>query len=254
MKIFVINLDRRPDRLATMTERLNRLELKFERICAFDGNAKSVEHLVLWKKAFFFHYMKWPTLGAIGCYQSHKFIWQKIVDERIPQALVFEDDAELHDWDPKILNVNISDLGLEVLRLEASDLSSKTPLTSGTELLGRKFYNTQTASSGAYLITESGAQTYLLLGKFFIAADNYDLVSRFTGLKTAVLLPVMSRQGGSISDLSVQKKTPTTRLEKGLSTCADVWWRIRRPWVRAARKIAASFEVWNRQRKNLVNK
>lgn len=113
MRIFVINLERRPDRLESIATRLNMLGLEFERVQAFDGMNNSVKHLVSWPKAILFNYLQRPSLGVIGCYQSHRLVFQKIVKDKIPQALVLEDDAELHDWDPEILKVNISDIGLE---------------------------------------------------------------------------------------------------------------------------------------------
>jgi glycosyl transferase, family 25 len=35
------------------------------------------------------------TRGELGCFKSHVRVWEKIVKERIPEALVFEDDANL---------------------------------------------------------------------------------------------------------------------------------------------------------------
>ncbi len=226
-----------------MTERLNALGLEFERISAFDGKLNPTLHLVAWWKAIIFNFMARPSAGVIGCYQSHRFVWQKIVDDQISQALVFEDDAVSTDWDPAILGVRLADLGLELLRLEATDFRQSLAPSTSRKLLGRQLYNIQTSGAAAYIITEAGARKCLSLGKFWFPADTYDLLSRLTGLKTALLFPVMWQQSGSASDLRKPELIPETSFEKTVSICGEIFWCVRRPWLRAARNMLVSNEV-----------
>lgn len=37
------------------------------------------------------------TWGAVGCYLSHATLWQKIVDENLDMAMIFEDDVSFSD-------------------------------------------------------------------------------------------------------------------------------------------------------------
>lgn len=93
MKIVVVNLARRTDRLAEMTAQSKELDFKFERFEAVEGFGNP--------------YMR---NGQWGCYQSHKAIL-----ERHETLMVLEDDCVLmpdykiqlqkciyelpHDWD-----------------------------------------------------------------------------------------------------------------------------------------------------------
>jgi len=93
--IYLINLDRRPDRLAKMTERL--AGLPFIRISAIDGEQlKDLQYGSEMKK----HNM---TKNEIACILSHKKIWETIVDKKIPFACILEDDACLSSSFPDFI-------------------------------------------------------------------------------------------------------------------------------------------------------
>lgn len=93
MRATVINLDRRPDRLAQFMEWNGAKGLRFERFAAVDGSAvgKPV-HLQI-------------SEGNFGCTLSHRALWQRCADDHEP-LLVFEDDAlispRVGDWLPEI--------------------------------------------------------------------------------------------------------------------------------------------------------
>lgn len=114
-KVYVINLDKRPDRMKAISIVLKDLKIPFERFEAFDfGNGSS---LAL-KKAYsrFYPGTKFnstlvqqyldlngndhKTWGSAGCWQSHLQVYMKIVAENIPGPyLVLEDDIKIS---PKI--------------------------------------------------------------------------------------------------------------------------------------------------------
>jgi glycosyl transferase family 25 len=87
IKNFVINLKRRPDRLENFKAKC---PLEFTVVPAFDGknaqNESEAEKNLIKK----FEYLR-P--GEIGCFISHIRIFQKIVNDAIPLALIMEDDA-----------------------------------------------------------------------------------------------------------------------------------------------------------------
>ena len=97
MDIYLINLDRSPERLAFMRQQLAGLD--FIRFPAVDGSSMrdGIEsHL---------------SDGEIGCLLSHRGVWQKLIESGKPFACVLEDDAELsadaanfigsEDWLPR---------------------------------------------------------------------------------------------------------------------------------------------------------
>jgi GR25 family glycosyltransferase involved in LPS biosynthesis len=242
MKVYLINLDRRPDRLAEMTERLGALGLEFERVSAFDGKNQSVVRLVSWVKAYIYNDMVLPTRGQIGVYHSHRKIWQKMLDEGTEQALVFEDDAVPVDWNSEILKIKLLDLDLDQLRLEAhsAKLFSQTDRVENapTKVLDRVAIDEPSYGTAAYLITNQGARKSLAVGKFWFNVDHFDIWSSVAGLRTAVIRPVMWKQSESPSDIAIPvipRGRPST-FKRAFDFSREMLWRARRPIVRPLKK------------------
>jgi glycosyl transferase, family 25 len=98
--IYVINLDRSPERLENITSQLGRQGLHFRRIVAVDA-AELTEQTIQQvfdsaraRRAYFV-----PMHGGeIACFLSHRRVWQTFVDETdAPFCVVLEDDAGLDD-------------------------------------------------------------------------------------------------------------------------------------------------------------
>lgn len=75
-KAFVVNLDRRPDRMAKFEARC---PLQWERLSAVDGRSLTCGRGL--------------RMAEIACALSHLSVWQRILSDDLPAALVFEDDA-----------------------------------------------------------------------------------------------------------------------------------------------------------------
>ncbi len=87
MKVYLINLDRSPDRLNFFQSQADRLGLPFERISAVDGRRLTAEEL---RDAVSASYEFQPVnAGEIGLFQSHKRAWEKLIDSGEPHAAVF---------------------------------------------------------------------------------------------------------------------------------------------------------------------
>ncbi|MCQ8878380.1 glycosyltransferase family 25 protein [Pseudoalteromonas shioyasakiensis] len=97
--IFVINLERSPERLATSQQQLASHGLCFERIDAVDGAtltpAQINSHYSARLNKEKYHYPL--SVGQIGCYLSHRKAWQTIVDRQLDYAIVLEDDFILEE-------------------------------------------------------------------------------------------------------------------------------------------------------------
>lgn len=95
--IFVINLDRRPDRLQHMTAQLK--DYNWVRCPAADGREASLKSLrmrgwypdTLWRDPLLKRQL---TNTEVGCFVSHHKCWEKIVETNKP-AIIFEDDIEI---------------------------------------------------------------------------------------------------------------------------------------------------------------
>lgn len=100
--VYVINLDRRPDRWATFsTQPALSFFKKVERFSAVDGSKLDIQ-----KDSRVSVHTRWNirdkyrrshyeinTPGAIGASLSHIGIWQKLVDSEDSHCIVFEDDT-----------------------------------------------------------------------------------------------------------------------------------------------------------------
>lgn len=84
----------------------------FERVSAIDGNRLKHDALTQSYDVEFNRKQNHSelTLGEIGCYISHRKVWQKIVDEHLDFALVLEDDF--------INNTDISKLMVDVANIK----------------------------------------------------------------------------------------------------------------------------------------
>ena len=80
--VQVINLARRPDRLAQVSAELNRAGLQFETQVAVDGQLDGYDS-------------DYVSRGEIGCWKSHVNSMLRMVTTEVEYSLILEDDATL---------------------------------------------------------------------------------------------------------------------------------------------------------------
>ena len=198
-----------------MTKMLNGLGLKFQRVCAIDGQSSNVwRHTNIFKTALYFD-LTLPTRGTVACFLSHRLVWAEMIRRKLEQAIVFEDDVIPTNFDPAILNIDLASLGLEQLRLEEwedwIDPGRLRIQGSSVPVLGRSAVVTPSAGTGCYIVTLAGAEKLHRARKFWFTLDHFDVWQRLFGLKTAVLRPTMFTQTNSISDID-SRRHPTELL------------------------------------------
>ena len=160
--IYVINLDRDAERMASIRANLEALSLPFERLPAVMG--KDVPE---WEKLVDLPAYAWrnrldtPRAGEVGCYLSHLKAMETFLRTDAPWCVILEDDvevlpacadvlrslAEKDDWDlVKLFNFHS---GLPV---------KKRALGSAHHLVA---HLTRTTSSAAYVVNRRAAETLL---------------------------------------------------------------------------------------------
>ncbi|MBK1682247.1 hypothetical protein CKO18_01520 [Rhodoferax fermentans] len=160
--VFVVSLKTASDRRAALKSHLDDLGIQFEWIDAIRGDALSPQYRQEVN----------PTgnmsPGQLGCYLSHIHIYERIIEQALPVALVLEDDTVLH---PSVKNLVAT--GCQHLEFDYCFLGSDDRGDAGFV-----FYNAATPaplskahlsyplSSGpfcthAYLITLEGAKKRL---------------------------------------------------------------------------------------------
>ena len=120
--IQVINLERRPDRLARISSELQRAGLSFETQVAVDGQLET-------------HDPKLISKGAIGCWKSHVNSMRRLVEAKVPFGLILEDDATLSPvMNDKFLSEMVDLMKrnqLDILQLGRINLGNSIAIRSG---------------------------------------------------------------------------------------------------------------------------
>ena len=102
--IWVINLDRAPQRLQRVREQLGRLGLPFTRRRTVDARAlEPAQRAALDEATYRRRHGMAPVWGKPGCYLSHVAVMRAFLAGPWRAALVLEDDVLLHDTPPAVL-------------------------------------------------------------------------------------------------------------------------------------------------------
>lgn len=101
--IFMINLERRPERRIKMERSFKEIGLTVENVPAVDGQTLTDESLekigVRFLPGYADPYHNRPmTKGEIGCFLSHFWIWEKMRMEKLSEILVLEDDIRFEPY------------------------------------------------------------------------------------------------------------------------------------------------------------
>ena len=184
MKIYLINLDRNPERLAHMREQLN--GAAFERISAVDGSKLSPTRRGL-------------SRFELACLESHKLAWRQFLNGSEDCACFLEDD--LHVW-PSFAALTASgswippdahSIKLDTY-LQKVELGEKQ-VAVGNRQIARLYSRHQ--SSAAYILTRKGAARYLDLTASAPLPADYALFPRHPrrlGLHIYQLCPAIAIQ------------------------------------------------------------
>jgi glycosyl transferase, family 25 len=207
MDIYLINLARRPDRLAAMEKQARRLGLFLTRLDAVD--AKGLPDVDQWFQVN-------GPLGEIPrgdkcCFLSHRAAWARLAASGADYAAVLEDDVVLRDnaafalgpadWIPK---------GTDLIKLEHYGPPGQSVLLSNFTKIGQGFQLARMRSrhtgAAAYILSRRAAEALLAIPRFNLPVDhllfNPNNSKLFGRLKPWQLLPTIARQQeGDVSDI-----------------------------------------------------
>jgi glycosyl transferase family 25 len=95
MQVYVINLNRSADRLSQIKDQLERLNLPFKRVEAIDGNQLEIEKSRVNHFKFNLSQNRRCENRELGCAESHRKVWNEIIESGDRYALILEDDVIL---------------------------------------------------------------------------------------------------------------------------------------------------------------
>ena len=137
LPVFVINLDRRPDRWEAMSAQLDRLGIGAVRIPAVDGRLLAAQ-----EERDRGRNGNPPgrdlSLGETACVWSHRDALRAFLDTGERAALILEDDVELAPDTPSLLeSVDWWPPEARVIRLETGNISPRSGVCYGLHRLKR---------------------------------------------------------------------------------------------------------------------
>jgi glycosyl transferase, family 25 len=156
MKVFLINLDRSPERLAHMREQATLAGIEFERVPGVDGRTMVEPYL----GNTFADYL---SSGERGCYASHLLCCQNIVEQNLPHAMILEDDCDLAPQTRAIALAAVAAAppGWDFIQLMRTSRHAMWPvaeLPDGHQLV--RFSRRPPYSAVGYLMSASGAKKF----------------------------------------------------------------------------------------------
>jgi glycosyl transferase family 25 len=207
MRIFLINLQRRPDRLNAMNAAGARLGLTLTRIEALD--ARTAGPL----SEYF------ATSGPLGeiprgdkaCLISHRMAWEQFVASGETHAAFLEDDVVLSPAAARFLkDASWISSGIDVVKLEHYGPRGQSVLLSDFKNLGDGFrlarMHSRHTGAAAYILSRRAAELLLREQRFTLPVDhllfNPNNSSLFARLSPWQLLPAIARQEQFVGDKS----------------------------------------------------
>jgi len=97
-KTFIVHLQRATGRKVQVRDLLSKAPYEAEVVDAVDGAKLPAAEMDACYRVKSFMQPKYPfklSLGEIGCFLSHRKVWQLIVDQGLDGGLIFEDDVAI---------------------------------------------------------------------------------------------------------------------------------------------------------------
>ena len=223
--VWVINLQRRPDRLSKIGKQLDDMGIVWSKIDAVDGKTCNDNYL---NKSAKKGKIGELSKGARGCIASHFIFWEKLIQSNSDYGVVLEDDIELSpDFKDILSDESWIPENTLIIKLE-----KLIPYRPSKLLLGRaissinnnerhihKMYSRH-CGSGAYLMSKSGANTVLSWNKVFsVPVDHLlfnETVSKLSSaLNPLIMVPPLAWQAFENGfDSDIDNHLPLPKLKK----------------------------------------
>jgi len=203
--VFIINMDRYPDRLE-MTKRT--AELLLPGVPVTRWPAAVIPDNDSARALGFVHPERLcGGLGAVGCCMSHVRILEHMLASGLPHVLILEDDAECYAHGPDVFAAAREELppDWELLYVTIQATPGGPPFTRYSEHLVVPGHG---LTASAYAVSASGAQK--LLAAFRARAVEWDMIMRdvFATLKVFLCVPFATTQRtGNFSTITPDNMT-----------------------------------------------
>ena len=198
MKIYVITLEKAKERQERIRRQFSEKGIDFEFVFGIDGRLLSQQEkdsLYDEKKSVSFY--KWYrkgemcglTLGEIGCTLSHQLVYQKILDNKLKNAIVLEDDVVIDDRFFEVVNLLNTTFRKKqnyVIRLDNEILRGGVlfKTTKMNDAFRVKQYIFNTCAAGYYIDNKSAATMLSVNKPLFLISDEWNFFGMFVKLRS----------------------------------------------------------------------
>jgi glycosyl transferase, family 25 len=238
MRVYMINLERRKDRLGAMREQAAGLGLRLERVAALDAGTADRDAV---NRQFAQWFAKTGPLGELpagdkACLLSHRAGWERFAASGEAHAVFLEDDARLSRVaGPMLASDAWIPAGAEVVKLEHYGPPGQRVLLADLHGVGEDFRMGRMLSrhtgAAAYILSRKAAMMLLAEQRFDLPVDhllfNPNNSRLFARLKPRQLLPAIARQEEFVGEKSDIEET-----REGLRTFSPTY--VKRELLRFA--------------------
>ena len=214
MRVYLINLERRKDRLKAMEEQADIHGLSLERVAALDAGTADRSIVNRW----------FANAGPLGelpagdkaCLLSHRAAWERFAASGEAHAVFLEDDVRLSRVAGPMLACDAwIPAGIDVVKLEHYGPPGQRVLLAGLHAVGEDFRIGRMLSrhtgAAAYILSRKAAAMLLAEQRFDLAVDhlmfNPNNSKLFARLSPWQLLPAIARQQEFVGEKSDIEKT-----------------------------------------------
>jgi len=203
LAVYVLNLDRSPERMKRMTAKLKRLGLPFKRIVAVDGKTARFTRRECDERKYELAVGKKTTPTEIGCFVSHYNTLSEFLDSSSAEfALVMEDDMDFADDFSAMLGALLARGDWDMVKLNGRHGGGyvwRSRLAGRYDLVKNLFHQ---SDCGAYVMNKKAARSYVGgLYPMFVPIDHEFVKFWKYGLRGFCVDPFPTRSEGSRSTI-----------------------------------------------------
>ncbi|EEX11032.1 putative glycosyl transferase [Ruegeria lacuscaerulensis ITI-1157] len=242
-RVFYINLDRVPERRAFMEDQFARTGLiGAQRICATDASVPGALESTGYVPG---SGTRWGlTPSEIACFESHRTVWQHVVDSGLPAAAIFEDDVEMSVQAGSVIaELFLNTAAFDCVKLDYSPRSRRFGAQTHIGSVSVRPMMEMAPSAAAYVVSQSACRKLLEWSQSYsdhlddfltLPRNNWKLFQVFPAVGVQM---IWSGSGGKVDEpVKESERTKDVRINSGLDK-GPMWFRLRRELQAAGLKF-----------------
>ena len=200
---FVIGLERDLHRRKYIERHFSERNVAFEWFSAVDGLTLSRKDINNYCPHSYFNYRWELTSSEIGCFESHRRIWNIIIERNLDNALIFEDDVYLV---PSFLSIltKIIDTSLEFDLVKLDTFLSTVrvgALNSQIDDIQIRRLMSHLSSSAAYMVSKQGCISLIERSEVYCDPLDIFITKNWAEERIYQLIPALAAQQSKMKTL-----------------------------------------------------